>query len=315
MRFQNLAFGAALLYSQQIYALSNLTYYSDDLCTDVITEKNGPDDGTCTQFPTMSRSYASFRVSSLDQTCSGKASKYPARIEYVPPSTYVLIYIFLVTIYGNDTAFCSSTINLRVAPFGDCITDMSVNQFSVDCQDYSVAISSPPDIYAGSTPEPVDDSSGGLSAGAKAGIGVAAAAVVIILVGLIVFFVIRNNRRKRGHPGIAEADSHPAAAPPYSELPPDEKKNPVELPPQHMIPVEAPGDHAWPTRELEAAVVQSKIMASTHQASNLKSLNRRQSDSDITPINASVNGESATSMSNTFSPVSPEDTATATSTR
>ncbi|KEF54818.1 uncharacterized protein A1O9_09260 [Exophiala aquamarina CBS 119918] len=295
MRFQNLAFVAALLYSQQSCALSNITYYSDDLCTDVVTEKNAPDDGTCTQFPTMSRSYASFRVSSLDQTCS-------------------------VTIYGNDTAFCSSTINLKVAPFGDCITDMSVNQFSVDCQDYSVAISSPPNIFAGADSTPVEDSNGGgLSGGAKAGIGVAAAAFVIILVGLIVFLVIRNNRRKRqnvDHDGIAEADSTQAAAPPYSELPPDsEKKRPVELPPQQMIPVEAPGDHAWPTQELEAAVVESKIMALTHQASHLKSLNRRQSDSDITPVNASVNGDSTTSMSNSFSPVSPEDTATNTSSK
>jgi len=196
---------------------------------------------------------------------------------------------------------------------------MSVNQFSVDCQDYSVAISSPPDIFAGSTPESGDDtSSDGLSAGAKAGIGVAAAAFVIILTGLIVFFVIRNNRKRRqamGARGIHEAEANPVSAPPYSELPPDEKRKPVELPPQHMIPVEAPGDHAWPTRELEAAVVQSQIMASTHQASHLKSLNRRQYDSDITPMDASVNGESATSMSNTMSPVSPEDTATNSSTR
>jgi len=80
MWFQNLAFVVALLASQ-VNALSNITYYSDDLCNDVIIEKNGPDDGTCTQFPTMSRSYSSFRVSSLDQTCSGESPNHPALVE------------------------------------------------------------------------------------------------------------------------------------------------------------------------------------------------------------------------------------------
>jgi hypothetical protein len=107
---------------------------------------------------------------------------------------------------------------------------------------------------------------------------------------------------------IAEADSNQAAAPPYSELPPDsEKKRPVELPPQQMIPVEAPGDHAWPNRELDGASVQTKIKASALAASNVKSLSKRQSNSEITPLTTSVNGESTTT-STTFSPVSPEDT-------
>lgn len=174
-----------------------------------------------------------------------------------------------------------------------------------------MAISSPPNVYAGATTE--DKSSKELSAGAKAGIGIAAAAFVLILVGLIIFFVIRNNRAKRrnapGGGGVAEADSNAVAAPPYSELPPDsEKKIPVELPPQQtMIPVEAPGDHAWPIRELDGSSVQLKIKASALAASNVEPLSKRHSNSDITPLTTSVNGES-TMASSTFSPVSPEGT-------
>lgn len=73
MRYQSLAFVAPFLFLQQAYALSNITFYSDDQCTDVLDQKTGPDDGTCTPFPTLMKSYGSFRVSSLDQTCSGKS--------------------------------------------------------------------------------------------------------------------------------------------------------------------------------------------------------------------------------------------------
>lgn len=218
---------------------------------------------------------------------------------------------FIVTVYGSDTAFCSSTINLYVAAFGDCLNDTSVNQFSVDCQDYSVAISSPPNVFVPTnTTTTSDDTSEGLSAGAKAGIGIAAAAFVLILVALIVYFVLRNNRAKRKNmpPGhFAEADGNPAA-PPYTELPPDsEKKIPVELPPQHMIPVEVAGDHAWPLRELEGSAVQSQIKASALAAAKVKPLSKRPSNSQITPLGTSENGDS-TIASTTFSPVSPEDT-------
>lgn len=168
-----------------------------------------------------------------------------------------------VTIYGANPPFCSSS-QLALAPFSDCMADTTVNQFSVDCQDYSVAISSEPQIFTGeapgttiandntdSTPSPnpnVDN----LSAGAKAGIGIGAAAGGIALTALIVWLAIRNNRRKKRdmEAALVEADSS-AAAPAYSELPPEEKKQPVELPPQAMVPVEAPGDDVWPGRELQ----------------------------------------------------------------
>lgn len=108
------------------------------------------------------------------------------------------------------------------------------------------------------------------------------------------------------HNGCAEADGTPAV-PPYSELPPDsEKQKPVELPPQQMIPVEIAGDHAWPTRELDGSTVQTKIKASTLAAATVKPLNKRQSNSEVTPPGMSDNGES-TIASTTFSPVSSED--------
>ncbi|KAK5050007.1 hypothetical protein LTR84_004126 [Exophiala bonariae] len=286
MRCQSWAFVASLLYSRHAYALSNITYYSDTQCTELLDEKTGPDDGTCTQFPTLTKSFGSFRVESLDQTCS-------------------------VSVYGSDTAFCSSTINLYVATFGDCLNDTTVNQFSVDCQDYSAAISSPPNVFIPTnTTTTSDDTSEGLSAGAKAGIGIAAAAFVVLLVAGIVYFVIRNNRLKRKnmpHTGFAEADGNPAA-PPYSELPPDsEKKRPVELPPQHMIPVEVAGDHSWPSRELDGTAVQSQIKASALAAAKGKPLSKRPSHSDVTPLSNSDNGAS-TIASTSFSPVSPDDT-------
>lgn len=146
------------------------------------------------------------------------------------------------------------------------MTDTTVNQFSVDCQDYSVAISSEPQIFTGeapgtaiannntdSTPSPSPNPNvNNLSAGAKAGIGIGAAAGGIALTALIVWLAIRNNRRKKRdmEAALVEADSS-AAAPAYSELPPDEKKAPIELPPQAMVPVEAPGDDVWPGRELQ----------------------------------------------------------------
>lgn len=54
-----------------VYALSNITFYSDSSCQTIIGEKNGPSDGTCTQFSTAGDDFGSFRVTSLDQTCSG----------------------------------------------------------------------------------------------------------------------------------------------------------------------------------------------------------------------------------------------------
>ncbi|KIX09636.1 uncharacterized protein Z518_00717 [Rhinocladiella mackenziei CBS 650.93] len=220
------------------HALSNVTFYSDDQCTEVISEKNGPDDGTCTPFPTIALSFLSFRVTSLDQTCA-------------------------VTVYGTDPPFCSSDLKF-IAPFSDCMTNTTVNQFSVDCQDYSVATASAPAIAPTATAAPSTDE--GLSTGAKAGIGIGAAVGGLVFIALLVFFVMRNNKRKKREmeAGRVEADSKPAVPPYSTELPPDEKKVPVELPPQAMIPVEAPGDRHWPPpQELEGdRTVQSEMEGS-----------------------------------------------------
>jgi hypothetical protein len=55
-----------------VSALSNITFYSDDSCQKFQGWKTGPDDGTCTQFPTNVEGYLSYMVTSLDQTCAGK---------------------------------------------------------------------------------------------------------------------------------------------------------------------------------------------------------------------------------------------------
>jgi hypothetical protein len=65
-------------------ALSNITFYSDTKCTDVLGIKAGPDDGTCTPFPDEVLSFRSFRVTSLDQTCAGML---PLRFERRPFSS------------------------------------------------------------------------------------------------------------------------------------------------------------------------------------------------------------------------------------
>ena len=62
-----------------VQALSNITFYSDTSCQTIIGEKNGPDDGTCTQFLTEASNFGSFRVTSLDQTCAGT---FPRPLRY-----------------------------------------------------------------------------------------------------------------------------------------------------------------------------------------------------------------------------------------
>ncbi|KIW80045.1 hypothetical protein Z517_06660 [Fonsecaea pedrosoi CBS 271.37] len=213
----------------QVVALSNITFYSDNKCSQFKSVTTGPDDGTCTPFPTNTQGFLSFMVTSLDQTCA-------------------------VTVYGSDVAYCSST-TLFLAAFSDCMTATNVSQFSVDCQSISVATSAEPSVVPSGAPDPspvsTSDSSNtdtGLSGGAKAGIAIAAAVGGLLLVALIVFLVVRGNRRKRqdGEAGrVFEADNT-MAAPPYSaEMPTDEKKVPVEMP-SAVMAVEAPGDAHWP---------------------------------------------------------------------
>lgn len=61
-----------LFHLQFVVSLSNVTFYSDDLCSQFLSLKTGPDDGTCTPFPSNAAGFRSFRVTSLDQTCAGK---------------------------------------------------------------------------------------------------------------------------------------------------------------------------------------------------------------------------------------------------
>jgi hypothetical protein len=148
------------------------------------------------------------------------------------------------------------------------MTFTNVSQFSVDCQDLSVATSAIPSVVPTGAPNPSVATStasslsdgtstdAGLSGGAKAGIAIGAAVVGLGLVALLVFFVIRSNRKKRREieaARVQEVDSQPSA-PAYTELPyQNEKKNatemhaavPQEIASSMMVPVEAPGDETW----------------------------------------------------------------------
>ncbi|KIW68747.1 hypothetical protein PV04_04671 [Phialophora macrospora] len=239
--------GVAAWFAFNLYyvtALSNITFYSDDACQIFKGWKTGPDDGTCTPFPTNVQGYLSFMVTSLDQTCA-------------------------VTVYGSDVAYCSST-TLFLAPFSECMTATNVSQFSVDCQDLSVATSAVPSVVPTGAPDPAGSTANGtstdtsstdegLSGGAKAGIAIAAAVGGLGLIGLLVFFVVRNNRRKRADMEARraqEVDSQPTA-PPYMEMPQNEKGTtkemyatvPQEIASSMMVPVEAPGDERWGPRQ------------------------------------------------------------------
>jgi hypothetical protein len=164
------------------------------------------------------------------------------------------------------------------------MTATNVSQFSVDCQDLSVATSAVPSVVPTGAPNPAGSTANGtstdtgstdtgLSGGAKAGIAIAAAVGGLGLVGLLVFFVVRSNRRKRADMEARRAleiDSQPAA-PPYTEMPQNEKKTtlemhasvPQEIASSMMVPVEAPGDEHWgPRQELPGDYVSSANEAS-----------------------------------------------------
>ncbi|KAJ9617170.1 hypothetical protein H2200_000891 [Cladophialophora chaetospira] len=243
MKLINAAAGSAFLI-QHVVALSNITFYSDNACQKFQGWKTGPDDGTCTPFPTNVQGHLSFMVTSLDQTCA-------------------------VTVYGSDVPYCSST-TLFLAPFSDCMTATNVSQFSVDCQDLSVATSAVPSVVPTGAADPIGSTGNGtsstsvhkdtgLSGGAKAGIAIGAAVVGLGLVALLVFFVARNNRKMKADMEarrVLEADSNPAA-PSQSEMPPNEKKSamemhaavPQEIASSEMVAVEAPGDEHWRPRQ------------------------------------------------------------------
>ncbi len=74
MKFLNVAGAVAwsTFFIEHGTALSNITFYSDAGCETFKGWKTGPDDGTCTPFPTNIQGYLSFMVTSLDQTCAGK---------------------------------------------------------------------------------------------------------------------------------------------------------------------------------------------------------------------------------------------------
>jgi hypothetical protein len=178
----------------------------------------------------------------------------------------------LVTVYGSDVAFCSST-TLFVAPFSDCMTAKNVSQFSVDCQDFAVATSAVPSVVATGAPNPTGNpqfagssnsgESSSLSGGAKAGIAVGASVFGLGAVALLVFFVVRNNRKKRANmeaERAVEADSRATTS--GAEMstgdrkPPMEMKAavPMEIGSSYMNPIEAPSDGRWPkvAQELDA---------------------------------------------------------------
>lgn len=163
----------------------------------------------------------------------------------------------LVTLYGSDVPYCSSHTKF-LATFSSCMTNETVSQFSVDCQDAAVASSAAPSVVPTATPSSSDS---GLSSGAKAGIGVGAAVGGLLVIGLLVGLVVRNKKKKRKRLELESAVEADSKAPPYSsELPPNEKKGaPTELPPQTALnihPVEVPGDQHWRRpQELEGDTV------------------------------------------------------------
>ncbi|KIW29710.1 uncharacterized protein PV07_05500 [Cladophialophora immunda] len=262
MKFLSLTTAVAwsALQFQYVIALSNVTFYADSQCSKFLSWKTGPDDGTCTPFPTNSQGFLSFMVTSLDQTCA-------------------------VTVYGSDVPYCSSS-TLFLAPFSNCMTATNVSQFSVDCQSLSVATSAVPSVVPTGAPNPSTGSTAssssspdsGLSGGAKAGIAIAAAVGGLLLVALIVFLVVRNNRKKRRDmesQRILEADSTPAAPPYSAEMPPNEKKVPIEMPSAVMAPVEAPGDAHWPhPQEMPGDYTHSEMEGSSpsHQKDDIKTV-------------------------------------------
>lgn len=152
--------------------MSSIQFYTDDNCLDLGTlgSSTGPSNGLCTQFGESA--FKSFRVVTLQRTCA-------------------------VTIYGSDVAYCSST-NIGLASFGACMKNTTVNQFSVDCQDFQIANSDSPASYvspaatgtgSSSTATASPSSSAvsaddGLSTGAKAGIGASIALLVIAAMAL-----------------------------------------------------------------------------------------------------------------------------------
>ncbi|KAK5462525.1 hypothetical protein LTS15_002237 [Exophiala xenobiotica] len=249
-------------------ALSNITFYSDTKCTDVLGIKAGPDDGTCTPFPDDVLSFHSFRVTSLDQTCA-------------------------VTVYGTDIPYCSSDTKF-IASLSDCMTNTTIDQFSVDCQNEAIATTSAPSVAASSassssSPSNTDTDSGP-SAGAKAGIGIGAAVGGLFLVGLLVFVVVRryNNKKRRGvdSSGTLEADSTPAVPPYSSELSQGNEKNKpaaaAGLPSRASMPVEAPGDEHWPgPQELQGDLAKQSEMEGSIPIPTAKRESEQEQEQDV----------------------------------
>jgi hypothetical protein len=182
-----------------------------------------------------------------------------------------------VTIYDRDTAFCSSS-KLSIANLGACMTNATVDQFSVDCQDYNVATSEPPATFfvpsttrsattssstSQNSPAPAtatstlpstmthttSDADPGLSIGAAVGIGVGATVAVVAAIVLAFLLFCRRRRTRPGEklPSIVEmpgSNRQPAEASPYPE---DKKFYPRDVKRAYQTgPVEAPGDSYWP---------------------------------------------------------------------
>lgn len=106
--------------------MGDIFFYSDTNCLTQISDGSveGASDGTCTQFDISS--FGSFEVRSLGPGC-------------------------VVTVYGNDVAYCSSD-KREVVALGACISNTTVNQFSVDgCSDQSSVESSSTVTVGGST--------------------------------------------------------------------------------------------------------------------------------------------------------------------
>lgn len=102
---------------------------------------------------------------------------------------------------------------MSVADLGVCYVNQTVDQFSVDCQNLSIAISEAPETtnsttipqsVGGATPAVsnqatanVPASSAGssdLSTGAKAGIGVGGGLVALLIIALIAFLILRYRK-------------------------------------------------------------------------------------------------------------------------
>jgi len=224
--------------------MSTLLFYIDDACTDTgdfpnITAQNEGVDGYCTLFNITG--WQSFKVQTIFETCA-------------------------FTVYDSQIQWCSG--DYTTLRLGECMPSATtdVNQFSLDCQGSSTALTT-------ASSEPSASSDGGLSTGAQAGIGVGVSLIVIAAIAAVVFFLLR--RRRKASPGAEENRAETISEMSGTKVYPAEVGDRYSA---HMIPynkrqptnsaVEAPGDGPTkPVFEMDAGMDAGRPRARTFEMS------------------------------------------------